>query len=260
MKPHAAFLDPTPPAAIGDASGLVAAILVALLTTGCSFLKPVPDTSRYFVLVSMQGSSAAAPARTSHDVHFGLGPVKLPGYLDTQRVVRTDNSGGMEYVPDAYWAEPVAGAFVRALLYRTGARIGTTHGVAFPWYSSTRVDWKVPVDVLRFEATADGRVVLVARWSVARATDGLVVAGAESVFEETAGSDPALIVDALSCCVDRLAEAIAEAVTSRAVGAAVKGASATAPAGAATNAASETAPAGAATKAASATAPAATSK
>jgi uncharacterized lipoprotein YmbA len=192
------------------AAALCGAVL-AVLASGCSgLLAPEPDKSHYFVL-SSEGSAAVQPgART--DIWLGLGPVKIPGYLDTQNIVRSDAGGSIHYVRNAFWAESLGDSFTRALLYRTGRRIGTGHVTQFPWYASTRVDWKVPVDVLRFEATSDGRVVLVARWTVQRAKDGAVVAGAESVLEEPAGDDPALVVDALSRCVDRLAAAIAEAV------------------------------------------------
>lgn len=126
--------------------------------------------------------------------------------------MRTGASGRVEYVPNAFWAESVSNAFSRALLYRTGARLGTTHAIAFPWYSTTRVDWKVPVDVLRFEATEDGKAMLVARWSVESTANGSVSGATESSFEETAGTDPGAIVDAMSRCIDRFAETIAAAV------------------------------------------------
>lgn len=208
-------------------ASLFAALAVLAGASGCSVLKAAPDHSRYFVLASTatpavaveQGPGAAAspadptPGRRRADVHFGLGPIKLPGYLDTQSIVKTDANGRIEYVRDAYWGEPLADGFARALLYRTGARVGTSHAVAFPWYSTTRVDWKVPVDVLRFEATGDGRAVLVARWSIERTSDGQLVAGGHSVFEETAGDDAVLIVDALNRCIDRLADDIASTLT-----------------------------------------------
>jgi uncharacterized protein len=186
------------------------ALAATVLAAGCSFLQPAPDHSRYFVL-----SSAEATPVQSHDrpdIHLGLGPVKLPGYLDTQNIVRTGAGGSVDYLPDAFWAESLNDAFARALLYRTSARIGTSYCVAYPWYSTTRVDYKVPVDVLRFEATSDGRAVLVARWSVEREATGTMIASTESVLEETAGSDPAIVVDALNRCIDRLADAIAAAV------------------------------------------------
>lgn len=188
------------------------AVALSLVLAGCAgMLEAKPDKSHYFVL-SSEGSSSASKTISHGEIYLGIGPVKVPGYLDSQNIVRSDANGAISYVPNAFWAESLSDGFARALLYRTGARVGTSHAIAFPWYASTRVDWKVPVDVLRFEATADGRAVLVARWSVERTKDGAVVAGAESVLEETAGNDAALVVDALSRCVDRLADAIAAAV------------------------------------------------
>lgn len=194
-----------------NAAVVVAALLAIALAGGCSILKPDPDNSRYFVLSSTQGSTSA-PSLQRPDIHFGLGPIQLPGYLDTQNIVRAGAGGSIEYVPSAFWAESVSDAFLRALLYRTAARLGTSHAVAFPWYSTTKVDWKVPVDVLQFEATSDGRAVLVARWSVESTTGGRAVAGKQSVFEEKTADDPAAIVEALNRCVDRLADAIAVAI------------------------------------------------
>lgn len=204
------------------ASRALAALLVAsVFASGCSVLgQPAPDRSRYFVLPStaLPAAAEAPAAALLPGVHFGLGPVKMPGYLESQALVVTAAGGRVTYLPNAFWAEPLAPGFARALLYRTEARLGTANGVAYPWYSTTRVDWKVPVDVLRFEATTDGRVVLVARWSVQRSADSASVGGAESVFEESAGSDPDEVVAALSRCIDRLADAIAKDIAGPAAG------------------------------------------
>lgn len=202
-----------PAALLRSALTVASSVLAITVASGCSILgNPAPDASRYFVLSSTDSATVATPARTRSDVYFGLGPIKLPGYLESQNLVRTDNNGSVEYYPSAFWAENLRNGFARALLYRTGARIGTTHSVAYPWYKTTRVDWKVPVDVLRFEATTNERVILIVRWSVERTSDGVTVAGAESIFEEPTLSDPSSVVDGLNRCVDRLAEAIAAAI------------------------------------------------
>ena len=194
------------------AARLVVLAGAAALVAGCFSLKPAPDTSRHFVLSATEASTVTAPVRLGADIHFGLGPITLPSYLAVQKLVRRSGANAIEYVPGAFWAETVEESFRRSLLHRTGARLGTAHAVAYPWYSTTRVDWKVPVSVLRFEPTTDGRAVLVARWSVEDTGSGRTVATAESSFEEVAGADAAEMVDALSRCVDRLAETIAAAV------------------------------------------------
>lgn len=190
---------------------LAAALCCGGALAGCTLLRAQPDESRYFALSSTSTSTIdSVPARP--DLHFGLGPVEVPDYLDTQSIVRSGPGGAIEYVPHAFWAEPVEKGFERALRYRASARLGTSHAVAYPWYSTTRVDWKVPVDVLRFEATTDGRAMLVARWSVARTSDGRAVATEQFTCEEPGGADAAALVDALSRCVDRLTAEIAAAL------------------------------------------------
>lgn len=193
-----------------------AAALVAAcaLVAGCSILRAAPDQSRYFVLSSTTAADAT-PSRGRADIRFGLGPVKLPGYLDAQALVRSGPDGVLEYVPHAFWAEPVREGFARALLHRTAARVGTSQALAYPWYSTAKLDWKVPVDVLRFEATTDGRAVLVARWGIEPLAGGAPSSSTETTCDEQAGSDPGLVVDALSRCVDRLADAIAAGLAAR---------------------------------------------
>lgn len=184
-----------------------------LALCGCSVLRPDPDESRYFAL-SSSATSTTGPVEARPDLHFGLGPVTVPGYLDTQSIVESGPGGSIRYVPDAFWAEPVEKGFERALRYRVSARLGTSHAVSFPWYATTRVDWKVPVDVLRFEATTGGQAVLVARWSIERASDSRSVAGEQFTCDEPGGSEAVELVEALSRCLDRLAGEIATALAS----------------------------------------------
>lgn len=186
----------------------IGALCVAC-ATGCFSLKAPPDTSRYFVL----GNEGAATLAPRSEVRFGIGPVTMPSYLEGQKLVRRSGPHAVEYVPGAFWAEDLGPSFARTLLHRTGALLGSAHGVAFPWYSTTKVDWKVPVDVLRFEAVAGGGAVLVARWSVQSVATGRTVAFAESAFEEAGGADPAQMVDALGRCVEKLAATLADAVS-----------------------------------------------
>lgn len=206
---------PVPRLSFRSRRARAAALLAACaLAAGCSILRAAPDTSRYFVLSSTTPGDDA-PSRGRADLRFGLGPIKLPGYLDAQALVRSGEGGVLEYVPGAFWAEPVREGFSRALLHRTAARLGTSQAFAYPWYATAKLDWKVPVDVLRFEATTDGRAVLVARWGIEPVGASGASASTESTCDEAAGSDPALVVDALSRCVDRLADAIATALASR---------------------------------------------
>lgn len=192
----------SPAARLAGAVALSAAAFLA----GCFSLSPEPDLSRYFVL-----PAETAPVAARCEPWTGFGPVTVPDYLSSQQFLRRSEAS-VEYVPDAYWAEPVDKGLARALHHRLGSRLGSARTALFPWYDTVRVDWKVAVDVLRFEGGPGGGASLVARWSVARAADSEIVSAAETTVDEEGGADVAEVVAALGRCLDRLADEIAAAV------------------------------------------------
>jgi uncharacterized lipoprotein YmbA len=189
---------------------LASLLALALLLPGCTVLAPRPDTSRHFVL------AAAAPAATetlrNASLHLGIGPVTMPAYLETQQLIRRREGAALEFIADAWWAEPLSKGLPRALAEQVAERLGTTMVSSWPWYDTAGVQWQAAVDVLRMEADGTDRAVLVARWKIVDASTGRTVASARSSFEEAAGSDAADVASALGRCVDRLSETLAAAI------------------------------------------------
>ena len=71
----------------GRTAGL---LLMTLFAAGCSsLLAPRPNRTRFYVLSSTADVGAASERGTAVDFAVGLGPLKLPDYLNrTQRAVR----------------------------------------------------------------------------------------------------------------------------------------------------------------------------
>jgi|GEM_PF-1224255 len=169
-------------------------VCLATLMVGCSsLLAAKPDPTRYWVLGSANATAAAAAGSetiTSSDVHIGIGPVTLPEYLKDRHVLVRSGANQLEGLPADYWAEPLDAGFPRALLYDVSQAMHTGSAVLYPWYSSKRVRWAVPIDVLQFETSASGEGLLVARWRVIDEPDGTVAFASESHIVEPA-SGPA---------------------------------------------------------------------
>lgn len=72
-----------------------AAGAIAMALAGCSaisnaILAPQPDITKFYLLTPTADTAAAAPAAAPSvggDFAIGLGPIKLPPYLDRQEVV-----------------------------------------------------------------------------------------------------------------------------------------------------------------------------
>ena len=140
-----------------------ALLTLALSLAGCTILAPRPDPSRFFTLSAV---ADGADAPSDGTVAVGLGPVRVPGYLDRPELATRVASSELVFSPTDRWAEPLSASLRRVIAQNLSAILGTEEIAAFPWPVGTHVDWAVAVDVLRFERTPDQEVEVTARWVV----------------------------------------------------------------------------------------------
>ena len=189
-----------------------AALALGLLLAACTILAPQRDPSRFFTLSAVAESpDGAAPS----GVTLGLGPVRLPAYLDRPELATRVATSEVSFSPNERWAEPLSASFRRVLAGNLATVLGTEDIVFFPWPAGTPVDWGVTVDVLRFERTTKGEVEVAARWAVRENGTGRIRIARETRHTEKASADgtPAA-VDAWNQAVAALSTDIAAAVRS----------------------------------------------
>ena len=180
------------------------------LTTlaGCGVTKP----SRFYILTPVEDSSTppvSAPAPA-----LGIGPVTFPAYLDRPEIAHRSGDNQLHYAGSHRWAEPLKTTFIRTLTENLTLMLPTDRTSIHPWPRATRLDYQVMVDVLRFDADAGGKVILVSGWKVIRADDGTVVERNRTTYTEAAGAfDYPAIVAAQSRAVEQLSRNIATAIS-----------------------------------------------
>ncbi len=137
---------------------------LAVLVGGCTLLSPRHDPSRFYTLSPRPG--AARPRPSTSDLTVVVGPVSVPAYLDRNEVAVRVSASELRYALTERWAEPLAKTVTRVLVENLGAALGTD-GVSNVVNASTVTpDYTVELVVVRFEATADGKAELTARWAV----------------------------------------------------------------------------------------------
>jgi len=181
---------------------------LACAVGGCSLLRPQPDPSQFFVLAPQ--AALSLDALPGSKLGVGLGPVKLPDYLDRNRIAIRVTDTRIEYSKRDLWAEPLDRSFARVLSQDLAAQLGTEKVVTFPWPTGIALAYTVPVEVLRFETDGSGTAWLEARWAVKDARRGETLSTMESRFTDPpARSGREAAVAALSRTLGRLGEAIA---------------------------------------------------
>lgn len=183
-------------------------VALCLALAGC--LSPRKDDSKFYVLSPVGSDSGAAVS--TRPILLGLGPIKLPAYLDRQEVVTRIAANRLELSSTDRWAEPLDVDFTRVLAQDLSSDLGTQRITFFPWYSSTHVDFQVKVDVYRFEASQDGKVDLTAHWQVLDGLGKLLTARDSSYSETAKAGDPGDSAAAMSRALGSLSKEIASTI------------------------------------------------
>ncbi|MGP1676836.1 MAG: PqiC family protein [Burkholderiales bacterium] len=185
--------------------GALAVSLLAL--AACA--TPLP--TRYYTL-----SGAAPPPATAASVAPGyrvaIGPVTVPEALDRPQIVLRVAPERYAFSDAARWSEPLKREIPRVIAEDVGRRLPAARVAANFQYGGQNADYRVLIDVLRFESVPGASATLEAVWSV-RDRAGARLRETRSVFVETVNAaGVAVLVGAHEKALAALAQEIATAV------------------------------------------------
>ncbi len=192
---------------------LALALLPLLGAAGCSVLAPQPDPSRFFTLTALPAAQLPGAARDGTATVYGLGPIKLPAYLDRNEVATRISPTELTYSATDRWADPLQADVARVLLQNLSALLGTNRIVVYPWSSTVKVDYQVEVELLHFERTATNESQLTARWGIRDGQAGKYLVIKESTLTRRAATGATTeSVAALSATLGDLSQEVASAL------------------------------------------------
>jgi len=192
-------------------SSHVGVVLVALVAC-LSACAGKSASSKFYVLSSLPPPVLSAAEGTT----IGVLPVAMPDYLDRPQIVTRASENEIKIDEFSRWAEPLKESFTSALvqnlssLLNTAKVIKTTGSTGFP------IALQVGVEVVQFDGSLGGDVVLIVRWGIFDPEGKKLLLGKRSSFKEPTGAATyeALVV-AESKAVAALSREIAEAVKTR---------------------------------------------
>ena len=138
-------------------------LLSLLLLCGCGASRP----PNYYILHSLQSEApGAVKAATVNDLSIGVGPIKIPEYLDRPQMATRSTPNSLQFAEFDKWAESLEKDLTRVLTENLSVLLSTDRVVVFPWPGSMRVNFQVTVDLAKLDYTPDGKIVLIAGWSI----------------------------------------------------------------------------------------------
>lgn len=182
----------------------------ATAVTACS-LSPRSDLSRFYVLSAE--AEVADPEPDPIAVSVGVEMASGPDYLDRSVVVFRKGPNEVGFSEFDRWAEPLDKALVKTVANNLGLLLGTDEVFSHPWPRSARPDYRVTIDVLRFESDTTGAAELWASWTVLGSSGSESLRDGEThVSEPSEGAGTAASVAAMSRTLGALSGEIAAAI------------------------------------------------
>jgi hypothetical protein len=201
-------MNPRPIACLG-------VLALSLFLAGCAILNPGPQPkTRFYMLSALDSGPAAPPSIGSAPAGvIGVGPVRIPEYLDRRTIVVRNSRNEFEVAEVSQWAEPLGDTFARVLADNLAVLLGTQRIALYPWRPSMPVERQVAVQVAQFDGTLGGVAVLRAHWQVLagdgrRMLDSGYAAVEETVQDATIGA----LVRAQSRAAERFSREVATAI------------------------------------------------
>jgi hypothetical protein len=138
-------------------------VLLALFLGACA----TKHNSRYYTLTPVPANQERKPDLPGTvPVVLGIGPVTLPDYLDRPQIVLRTSRNELFFSEYSRWAGSLAIDTVRVLEENLDLMLSTDGIAVVSWRRGVPNDYRVAVQISRFDATPEVAVVLKAQWVI----------------------------------------------------------------------------------------------
>jgi uncharacterized protein len=190
---------------------IAAALCLSVLILGGCAGTSAP--SKFYLLNSIDGAGTEQKIEGPGAVSIGIGPIKFPQYLDRPQIVTRMGRNELKLGEFHRWGEPLKDNFSRVLMENLSKLLSTNRVFILPWGTSIPVDYRIMIDVARFDSEMDGKSILNARWVVFSLKDDKVVELRASSFQESAsGNTYEARVEAMSKTMADLSREMADVI------------------------------------------------
>ena len=176
--------------------------IVAVLAAGCA-----TPASRFYTL-----STTPAPAVTPVAYSVAVGPVTIPSVIDRPQIVVSTSANQVQLDEFNRWASPLQSNIGRVVADNLASILGTARVSLFPQTMSASADYRVAIQVQRFDTVPGDAASLEALWTITRAKDGTAQTGRTSVRESSPSGGYDGVAAAHSRALARLSRDVADAI------------------------------------------------
>ena len=190
--------------------GLLGCMLSSLLITGCASTPP----TRFYVLEAMN-ETGQSPT-TGEKRLIGIGPVSIPALLERKQIVTRVENNSVQIAEFHHWAAPLKDNIAEVITHNLAALQPNDIIRSYPWGAFGVVEYRVIVDIQRFDSEPGQSVSLEASWAIMNEKNHKTLANGRSKIERPLpDSSYAGTVKALSTLLSEFSQELSLALNNR---------------------------------------------
>lgn len=184
--------------------------VLLIISSGCRSSPP----AKFYTLTALSGEAPTqqVPAARSH-LSIGIDPVDIPDYLDRHQIVTRSGLNELKLAEYDRWAGSLGEDITAVIAENLSLLLSADSVFPYPWNSSSDIDYRIRIHVLRFEGHPGDHVSLKARWTIAAGRENKEVLTQQSDLKEKLHDNGyAAMVSAMSRALETLSSEIASGI------------------------------------------------
>lgn len=187
-------------------TGVAAFAVCVSAVTGCG---RSPRVNFYTLGAAEKNATVTA---SNHTPSVSVVNISLPALVDRPQLVERVSGNRVEILESQRWAEPLKNGISRLLAESLSNRLGSDQVTAYPQYGAASPDFRVYIDIQRFESLGDS-VSVDANWSIrSRASEVPIKTGHSQVHESRGAEGYEALITAYNRAIVSLGNDIALAI------------------------------------------------
>ena len=166
----------------------------------------------YYTLSADAVVNGAIPASGESAYSIAVGSITLPEIVDRPQFVLRAGPNEVTFVELHRWAGPLKSEIPRIVADNLATDLNVKRVTAYPQNAGENADYRVLIDIQRFDSTLGESVTIDALWSVKRTSDGALRTGRSTARESSSGGTYEAVVAAHSRALATISREIAEAI------------------------------------------------
>lgn len=192
--------------------GIAISSLVTAALVGCAS-SPEP---RFYTLSAGGTPANDSTGKAVAEYSVAVGPVTLPEIVDRPQLVVRIGVNQVEFVEQHRWAGPLRTEIPRVVAENLAQLLGARQVVTYPQSTSRDPDYRVLLDIQRFDSALGQEVTINALWAVRSGSGGEPRTGRSVVREPAGGEGYDALVAAHGRALASVSRDIAESIRSAA--------------------------------------------